>query len=175
MVVQMAKIAGAKVITTGGTDEKVAICRDLGADVAVNYKTSDVSAAIAEATPAGVDVFWETLREPDFDFIVASMAERGRIIIMAGRDARPEFPVGPFYVKECSMNGFVMFKASPDEMRTCAEDINSWLASGTLQPRIDRVMPLEQAAEAHRLQEGSTVEGSGELSGKLVLKTSGTA
>ena len=41
------------------------------------------------------------------------LAERGRIVLMAGRDARPAFPVGPFYVKECSLHGFVMFKASP--------------------------------------------------------------
>ncbi len=41
---------------------------------------------------------------------------------MAGRDARPEFPVGPFYVKECQLKGFVVFKASADEIQIAAED-----------------------------------------------------
>ena len=52
-----------------------------------------------KAAPQGVNVFWETLREPNFDDIVAMLAERGRIVLMAGRDSRPAFPVGPFYVK----------------------------------------------------------------------------
>ena len=109
MVVQMAKAAGARVITTGGSDEKVAACQQLGADVAINYKSQDVLAAVQEAAPEGVNVFWETLREPDFDLVVGAIAERGRMVLMAGRDARPEFPVGPFYVKGCSLHGFVMF------------------------------------------------------------------
>ena len=124
MVVQMAKAIGAKVMATGGSEEKVAICRELGADVAVNYKTDDVAAALHQFAPAGVNVFWETQREPDFERIVGYLAERGRIVLMAGRDARPPFPVGPFYVKECSLHGVVMFKASPDELRTCADDMN---------------------------------------------------
>ncbi len=60
-VVQMAKILGARVITTAGTDEKAAACRDLGADLAINYKTQDVVAAIKGFAPEGVNVWWETL------------------------------------------------------------------------------------------------------------------
>ena len=88
---------------------------------------------------------------------------------MAGRDARPEFPVGPFYVKECSLHGFVMFKATPQEMRACADDMNRWWLGGQLRARIDRVMPLGEAAEAHRLQEAATVHKQGGLAGKIVL------
>jgi NADPH2:quinone reductase len=95
----MAKAAGASVIATGGSNEKMAACRQLGADVAVNYKTDDVDAAVREFAPEGVNLFWETQREPNFDKIVEYLAPRGRIVLMAGRDARPEFPVGPFYVR----------------------------------------------------------------------------
>jgi NADPH2:quinone reductase len=98
------------------------------------------------------------------------MAENGRMILMAGRTARPEFPVGPFYVKGCSLLGFAMFKAPPDQQRGCAQDINHWLFSGIVKPLIDRVMPLSQAAEAHRLQEAHTVDKVSQLTGKLVLK-----
>ena len=92
------------------------------------------------------------------------------MILMAGRDARPVFPVGPFYVKQCTLHGFVMFKASPQEQLAAAEDINGWLASGKLKPHIGRILPLAQAAEAHRLQEANTIHKAGTLSGKIVLK-----
>ncbi len=170
MVVQMAKAAGARVITTGGSDAKVARCWELGADEAVNYKAEDVDTAVSEFAPDGVNVFWETLREPDFDKIIGYLAERGRIVLMAGRDARPEFPVGPFYVKECSMHGVVMFKASDEELRACADDMNRWFVEGKLKAQIGTVMPLSEAAAAHRLQEENTLQKAGTLAGKIVLK-----
>lgn len=170
MVVQMAKIVGARVIATAGSAEKVAALKQLGADAAVNYKTDDIAAAVKAFAPSGVNVYWETVREPDFDKIVSILAERGRIILMAGREARPPFPVGPFYVKGCSLHGFVMFKATPAEQRACADDINRWLAAGKLKANISRVLPLSEAAAAHQLQEANTLQKSGTLAGKIVLK-----
>ena len=169
-VVQMAKALGAKVIALAGSDAKMALCRELGADHALNYRSADLDAAIKKVAPGGVNVWWETTREPDFDRVVAALGPRGRMILMAGREARPPFPVGPFYVKGCSLHGFVMFMAHPDEQRDAAEDINCWLAEGKMRARIDRVLPLAEAAVAHRLQEESTIGKSGVLAGKIVLK-----
>lgn len=169
MVVQMAKIIGARVIATGGSDEKCAMVRELGADSAINYKGQNVVEEVQRLAPQGVNVFWETLREPNFDEIVSLLAERGRIVLMAGRDARPAFPVGPFYVKGCSLLGFVMFKASPLEQRHAADEINRWLASGKLKPQIAKVFPLSEAAAAHRLQEDNTLHKAGTIAGKIVL------
>jgi NADPH:quinone reductase len=170
MVVQMAKAMGARVVTTAGSDEKVKRCRKLGADRAINYKVENVDAAIKEFAPEGVNVWWETLREPDFDRAMSALAPRGRMILMAGRDARPQFPVGPFYVKGCSLHGFAMFNATPEEQRKAADDINIWLAAGKLRANIDRVLPLIEAATAHQLQEESTVGKKSILTGKIVLK-----
>jgi NADPH2:quinone reductase len=170
MVVQMSKAIGARVITTAGSDDKVKKARELGADAAINYKTEDVAARLKELVPQGVNVWWETLREPNFEQTVALLAPRGRMILMAGREARPTFPVGPFYVKGCSLHGFAMFNATPDEQRAAAEDINLWLSAGKLKPSIDRVMPLEEAAAAHRLQEENTIGKAGTLAGKIVVK-----
>ena len=170
MVVQMAKALGARVITTAGSDEKVKAARELGADLAINYKTEDVPARVKQFAPEGVNVWWETLREPDFDQTVALLAPRGRMVLMAGRDARPQFPVGPFYVKGCQLVGFAMFNATPEEQRAAAQDINRWLAEGKLKPRVDRVMRLDEAAVAHRLQEENTVGKAGTLAGKIVIK-----
>jgi len=169
MVVQMAKLAGARVITTAGSEAKVAAAKSLGADDVIAYHQTPIGDALATLAPEGVQVFWETRREPDFDLAVAAMAPRGRMILMAGRDARPPFPVGPFYVKECSLHGMVMFKASPAEVAAAANDINQWLVSGQLKAPIAKRLPLEQAAEAHRLQEAATLHGKGDLGGKIIL------
>ena len=169
-VVQMAKALGARVITTAGSEEKVRLCRDLGADLAINYKTENVDERIAQFAQGGVNVWWETLREPSFERVVGLLAPGGRMILMAGREARPVFPVGPFYVKGCSLFGFAMFNAAPAEQQEAAEDINGWLSAGKLRPRIDRVLPLSEAAAAHRLQEENTIGKAGTLSGKIVLR-----
>jgi NADPH2:quinone reductase len=62
-----------------------------------------------------------------------------------------------------------MFNANLREQRAAAAAINDWLSEGRLKARIDRVLPLSQAAEAHRLQEESTVRKTGTLTGKIVL------
>jgi len=166
----MAKISGARVITTAGTAEKVAACKALGAELALNYKTEDVDAAIKKFAPEGVNVWWETLREPNFERTIPLLAMRGRMVVMAGRDARPVFPVGQFYTKDCKLFGFAMFNSTAVEQQAAASDINRWMSEGRLKAGIDRVLPLAEAATAHRLQEESTVNKSGSLAGKIVLK-----
>jgi NADPH2:quinone reductase len=169
-VVQMGKTIGARVITTAGSEEKAEICRQLGADLVINYKKDDIDALVREFAPKGVDVWFETLREQDLERAVGHLAFRGRLVLMAGRDARPPFPVGPFYVKDCSIHGFAMFNALPDEQRRAAEDISRWLAEGKLRARIGRVMKLSETTAAHRLQEENTLQKAGTLAGKIVLE-----
>ena len=77
--------------------------------------------------------------------------------------------MGPFYVKGCSLHGFVMFKATPGEQRAAADDISRWLASGKLKANISRVLPLSEAAAAHQLQEDNTLRKAGTLAGKIVV------
>lgn len=169
MVVQMAKAIGAIVITTAGNESKQARCRVLGADFVINYDTQNVADEIKKVAPQGVNVFWETLREPDFDLAVGALGDEGRMILMAGRDAKPPFPVGPFYVKGCSLHGFAMFKASASQQQVSASDINHWLTSDLLKAQIDRILPLNETAQAHRLQEANTIQKQGVLAGKIVL------
>jgi len=169
-VVQIAKAVGARVIASAGTAAKCERVAALGADVVLDYHRGDLVDAVREVAPEGVHVYWETLREPAFDQAVAMLGEGGRMVIMAGRDARPAFPVGPFYVKGCRLFGFVMFKATAQRQAAAAADINRWMAAGRLRPLIDRVLPLDRVAEAHALQEASTVHRSGGLSGKIVIE-----
>jgi len=101
MVVQMAKAVGASVVTTVGSAEKAALCKSWGADRVLNYKTDDVPAIVKDFTKGqGVNVWFET-QPPDFLRAIELLARRGRMIVMAGRQARPTFPVGPFTSRTC--------------------------------------------------------------------------
>jgi NADPH2:quinone reductase len=170
MVVQMAKAAGASVITTVGSADKAALCMSWGADRVLNYKTDDIPAAIKDFTKGqGVNVWYETQREPDFLKTVDLLAKRGRMVILAGRQAQPTFPVGPFYVKDLSLFGFAIFNATPQEQRVCAQDIYRWLAEKKLRMPIGRTFKFAEAAAAHRFLEENTLHKAGTLTGKIVL------
>lgn len=170
MVVQMAKAVGAKVITTVGSADKAKLCRDWGTDVVLNYKSDDLAAGVRQATGGqGVQAWFETQREPDLMRIVELMAQRGRVVLIAGRAAKPAFPVGPFYVKGLSLFGFAMFNATSAEQRRCADDISRWLAEGRLKPPVGKVFPLAEAAAAHAFLEANTVGGAGTLVGKVLI------
>lgn len=166
-VVQMARAIGARVMTTAGNDDKVQICKKLGANVVVNYKLGNVEDALNRF--GEIDVWWENLREPNLERAISHLALRGRIVVMAGRDAKPVFPIGPFYTRDARLFGFAMFNSPPEEQRKAAAEINRWLARGKLRPQIDRVMKLSEAAEAHKLQESNATQKKSVLSGKIVL------
>jgi NADPH2:quinone reductase len=170
MVLQMAKAVEAKVITTVGSAEKAALCREWGADRVLNYKSDDVPAGVKDFTGGqGVQVWYETQREPDFLKTIPLLARRGRMVLIAGRQAQPVFPVGPFYTKDLALYGFAIFNASSEEQQVCAADINRWLAEKKLRAPIGRTLPLAEAASAHRLLEENTLGKAGTLTGKIVL------
>lgn len=170
-VTQLAHAIGATVITTAGSAEKADACRKLGASHVIQYRTEDIDKRFAEITAqtGPIHLWFETLRTPALERCIPLMAMRGRLIFMAGRDARPVFPLGPFYVKDLRAFGFAMFNASPDEQRAAADDLNKHLAAGTYTPIIGARFPLADAVSAHRLQEANTLQNEGTLSGKIVL------
>lgn len=170
-VVQLAKAAGAKVIATVGSAAKRDLCRSWGADLVVDYHDKDMDDQIKSftATNGGIHVWFETQREPTFDRTVGLMAPRGRLILMAGRAARPEFPVGPFYVKDLRLCGFAMFNATPAEQRECATGLNTLFEQGRWKPLIGKTFPLNDAATAHAYQEQNTLEKQGTLTGKILV------
>ena len=114
-------------------------------------------------------MWYETQPPTDLDRTIDLMAPRGRIVVMAGRQARPAFPNGAFYVKGLSMFGFAMFNMTPDEQRACADEMNRWMATGKVTAIVGARFPLSSAAEAHSLQEDSTLKKSGRVSGKIVV------
>lgn len=171
-VVQLAKSIGSRVIATVGSDQKKSLCESWGADLVLDYHSDSLDQEIRNfaQTYGGIDVWFETQREPTFDRTVGLMAKRGRIVLMAGRDARPEFPVGPFYVNDLRLLGFAMFNASPEEQRSAATTINILSENGGWKPNVGKVFSLDEAAAAHALQEDNTLNKTGTLDGKIVLE-----
>ena len=170
MVIQMAKAAGARVATSAGSAEKIVLCTDLGADLALNYKTDDVPARLREFAPEGIDVWYETQREPNLEVSVPLLRPRGRIILIAGRTAKPVLPLGAFYPRGCSILGFAMFGCTAKEQAACAVDINRWAASKALRALIGKEFPLDEAAEAEAFLEANTMHGAGGPAGKVVIR-----
>jgi NADPH2:quinone reductase len=169
MVVQMAKAAGARVATSAGRSETLDLCRSLGVDLALDYKHDEIPARLREFSPEGIDVWFETQREPNLELAIPLLRRRGRMILMAGRTAKPVVPLGAFYPRNCSIHGFAVFNGTPDEQRRCATDINRWVESGRLRAVVGRVFSLTEAAQAHRFLEENTLSGAGTLSGKVVI------
>jgi NADPH2:quinone reductase len=169
LVIQMARAVGARVATTAGTEEHLELCRKLGADLAINYRTESLPERLRAFSEEGIDVWFETQREPDLETAIPLLRKRGRMILMAGRTAKPVLPLGQFYPRNCSLHGFAMFNATPDEQRRCAEDMVRWIAEGKLRPLVGRTFPLDRAAEAHRFLEESTLRGASQVTGKVVI------
>lgn len=174
MVVQMAKATGARAFTSAGSPQRVEFCKSLGADAALNYKTDDIPARLRELAPDGIDVWYETQRDPNLEVSVPLLRKRGRMILMAGRAAKPVLPLGAFYPRDCSLLGFAMFNATADEQRVGAEAIIRWVEAGLLKPVVGRVFPLAEAAQAEKFLEENTLAGAGTLTGKVVISVSGT-
>jgi NADPH2:quinone reductase len=169
MVVQMAKAIGARVATSAGSQERVELCRSLGADLALNYKTDDIPARLRAFVPEGVDVWYETQREPNLEVAIPLLRKSGRLILMAGRAAKPALPLGAFYPRNCSIFGFAMFNSTAEEQRRCAADMIRWVEEGRLKPMVGRTFPLSAAAEAERFLEENSLKGAGSLTGKVVI------
>jgi len=162
-VLQLVKASGARVLVTAGQEEKAEWCRALGADLVINYKTEDVSRAIKEVAPQGVQIYWDATTHFDAARALDVMAQRGRIIVMAGPSQDTLLPVGPFYLRNCTLYGFTVTDATMEELQHYANQMNSWFARGLPKGKIAQQLPLSQAAEAHQLYETRSVFG------KLVL------
>lgn len=163
-VIQLARDRGVRIFATAGTPEGVGWCRSLGADRAISYRGEDIKGALEEFAPDGADIYWDTSGKPDFDAVVTRLASHGRIILMSGVNTRPPFPVGPFYTRNASMLGFSITWLDDAELQEAADALNAWAASGKMNVRIDRTLPLSEAANAHRMMEDGT-----QLNGKIVL------
>jgi NADPH2:quinone reductase len=167
--IQMAKAMGARVIATAGSDDKCAACLSLGADHAINYKTQDFVAAVAELTGGqGVNVILDMVAGAYVGREIECLAEDGRLVIIAVQGGvKAEINAGLVLRRRLTITGStlrprpVVFKAAiAASLRALVWPL---LAQGRIKPVIHQVFPASQAAQAHALME------SNQHIGKLVL------
>lgn len=161
----LAAAAGARVVATASAHD-APYCRALGAAEVVDYRAPDVAERIAAGAPDGVDLHVDTSGRNDLAQAVALLAPRGRIVLLAGAASRPVLPAGPLYMKDGSLRGFVISRATATELAEAAGTINRLLGAGALRPRLVETLPLAAAEEAHRRLEEGEVHGA-----RLVLRT----
>ena len=167
--IQMAKALGARVIATAGSDDKCAACLKLGADHAINYKTEDFVAVVAELTgKKGVDVILDMVAGAYVAREIECLAEDGRLVIIAVQGGvKAEINAGLVLRKRLTITGSTLRPRPVAFKGAIAASLraNVWplLADGRIKPVIHQVFPTSQAAAAHTLME------SNQHIGKLVL------
>jgi len=168
--IQLVKAAGGSAIVTAGSAEKCARCRELGADLAINYRTESFAERVREATAGrGVDVVLDSIGGPYLAPNLDSLALGGRLVLiglMGG--AKAELPLGQLLVRRLSVIGSTL-RARPAAEKAAivsafVERFGADLAARRIRPIVDRVLPLEAAPDAHRALKAS------EHFGKIVLR-----
>jgi NADPH2:quinone reductase len=169
VAIQLAKRWGAgRVIATASSEDKRALTLELGADVAIDSRAADMTAALREANGGrGVDVVLEMTGGPVFDQSLAALAPLGRLAVfgMAGRTAPTPINPGALMQRSTAVIGFWLVHVAqrPYLLAEAVNDLMALIADGSLRPVVGETYPLERAADAHRaLLDRSSV-------GKLVL------
>src|SRR3954447_14303214 len=174
MAIQLAVRAGARVFTTAGTEAKLDFCRELGAEVLINYREEDFAERIAEETDgAGVDVVLDNMGAKYLAPNVRSLATGGRLVSIGMQGGtKAELDLGKRMGKRASVHATTLRSRPPTGPGGKAEIVaavrhHGWGGDegGVLRPIIDRRLPMDRAADAHR-----TVEAVGHI-GKVLLLT----
>jgi putative PIG3 family NAD(P)H quinone oxidoreductase len=162
MAIQLGKQAGATVAVTAGTKEKLDACRELGADIGINYRDEDFVQALRNATSGhGADVILDIMGASYLGKNVDALAPDGRLVIigmMGG--AKAELNLGKLMTKRGSVLSTTL-RARPADQKAqivAAVRENAWplVERGAIRPIIDQVLPLSDAAEGHRIMTASS-------------------
>ncbi len=165
MAIQMAKAFGAWVAVTAGSEAKLEACRDLGADVAMNYREIDFVEGLRAATEGhGADVILDNMGAAYLPRNVSALAHDGRLVVIGLQGgAKGELNLGALLAKRGSVAAIGLRGRPKDQKAEIVRDLvsSTWalFADQTLNPVIHATFPLEQVAEAHRVLDESTNVG----------------
>jgi NADPH2:quinone reductase len=164
LVVQMAKMLGAHVIATVGSEEKAAIARASGADDVIVYTQEDFEAETKRLTGGkGCHVVYDSVGKATFEKSLNCLRPRGYMVLFGQASGQVD-PLNPqvlnqkgsIYLTRPSLGAYI---ATRDELLWRANDLFTWLATGKLEVRIDKSFPLAEAAAAHTYLEGRNTKG----------------
>ena len=162
--IEIAKALGGRVIACASSDDKLAACRDHGADAVINYATQDLRARIKELTDGrGVDVIVDPVGGPYTEPALRSIAWRGRLLVVGFAAGEiPKIPLNLTLLKGCSIVGVFwgdFLRREPDAFAASVEQLGKWHAEGKIKPHISGTFPLARAADAIKLMAERKVIG----------------
>jgi NADPH2:quinone reductase len=151
--VEIAKLMGARVIAVASAQEKLAVCREHGADETVNYAAADLKSSLRALTgEAGVDVVYDCVGGSAAEAALRAMAWQGRFLVVGFASGEiPKLPLNLLLLKGAAAIGVFWggaVKRDPAGHRRNMEDVLAWVAEGKLNPRIHAAFPLERIGEA---------------------------
>lgn len=164
LVVQMAKLRGARVIGTVGTAEKAELAKAAGADETIIYTQTDFEAEVKRLTDGkGVNVVYDSVGKDTFMKSLNCLRPRGYMVLFGQASGRVE-PLDPqllnqkgsLFLTRPALGAYILNR---EELLQRSGDLFSWMAAGKLEVRIDKTFPLQDAGEAHRYLEGRNTKG----------------
>lgn len=171
MAIQLARNVGARVAVTAGSAGKLERCRELGAEVLIDYTQQDFVAGVREETGGrGADVVLDVVGAKYLGRNVEVLAPNGRLVVIGLQGGtRGELDLGLLLRKRAAVLATALRSRPSGEKAAIVASVheNVWplLASGAVRPVVDRVLPMSDAAEAHKVLE------SGDNVGKVLLTT----
>ena len=169
IAIQLAHALGARVVTTAGSAEKLAVCASVGADVGINYREQDFVEEVRSATDGrGADVVLDNMGAQYLPRNVAALATEGRLVIIGMQGgAKGELDIGALLTKRGAVIA-TSLRSRPEREKAaiCAavvEHVWPLVADGSVRPLVHATLPLDRAGEAHRMMEAS------DHIGKIVL------
>jgi NADPH2:quinone reductase len=166
--IEIGKALGARVIACASSDDKLAVCREHGADETINYAAEDMRERIKALTGGkGADVVYDAVGGAYSEPAFRSIAWRGRLLVVGFAAGEiPKLPLNLALLKGASIVGVFwgdFARREPKEFAASVRQLGQWFAEGKLKPHVSQTMPLARAAEALNLMAARKVKG------KLVL------
>jgi NADPH2:quinone reductase len=166
--IQLGKAAGATVIATAGSDAKTAVCRELGADLAIDYSKENFADAVNRFTDRrGADVIYDPVGGDVFDRSTKCIAFEGRLVVVGFTSGRvAELRANHVLIKNYSVVGLhwgLYAQRRPELIQPCTEELFRLYAEGKIKPYVSRQVPLQEAPAA------LAAVASRQTTGKVVL------
>ena len=162
--IEIGKALGARVIACASSEDKLAVCREHGADATINYATEDLRERIKALTDGrGVDVVYDPVGGPYSEPAFRSLAWRGRLLVVgfAAGDI-PKLPLNLALLKGASLVGVFwgdFARREPKQFADSVRQLGEWYRQGKLRPHVSQTFPLEKAADALKLMAARQVKG----------------
>jgi NADPH2:quinone reductase len=162
--IQIGKALGARVIACASSEEKLAVCREHGADATINYASEDLRERIKVLTEGrGPDVVYDPVGGPYTELAFRSIAWRGRLLVVGFAAGEiPKLPLNLALLKGASVVGVFwgdFGKREPKQFVDSLRQIATWYEQGKVKPHVSQTFPLARAAEALKLMAARKVKG----------------